>query len=344
MFVRRKFSVQKIGRNEPCPCGSGKKYKKCCLAKEQGNAIRLRDQSTVAKSALDWLSSFCPDGVRTAVQTGLFSGLKKAEKLALDELPAEKNELLTINIGEWLLTDAKIALHDDVKPVRELLLSQDGPTLSEAGLSWLNALGERSLSLYEVNQVKPGEGLLLRDLLSSEAPEVWVSERKLSRSLVLWDIFGARLVQNEEEYKLSGAVYPFLREVANACKAKILRKMKGVDPASESVREIRCSLITTEWLKTLVTSHSADSAEGEVSDQQIELSSDSLEKWVEESLVSLGNRSPKDALRTAAGRRAVVELLKTYENQNAHHVRLFGGVAFEFKPLWALLGLKRGEE
>ena len=22
--------AQKIGRNEPCPCGSGKKYKKCC--------------------------------------------------------------------------------------------------------------------------------------------------------------------------------------------------------------------------------------------------------------------------------------------------------------------------
>jgi len=22
---------QKIGRNDPCPCGSGKKYKKCCL-------------------------------------------------------------------------------------------------------------------------------------------------------------------------------------------------------------------------------------------------------------------------------------------------------------------------
>ncbi|MFH1094888.1 MAG: SEC-C metal-binding domain-containing protein [Candidatus Micrarchaeota archaeon] len=24
---------RKIGRNEPCPCGSGKKYKKCCLDK-----------------------------------------------------------------------------------------------------------------------------------------------------------------------------------------------------------------------------------------------------------------------------------------------------------------------
>jgi len=24
---------KKIGRNEPCPCGSGKKYKKCCIMK-----------------------------------------------------------------------------------------------------------------------------------------------------------------------------------------------------------------------------------------------------------------------------------------------------------------------
>ena len=23
-------TVQKVGRNDPCPCGSGKKYKKCC--------------------------------------------------------------------------------------------------------------------------------------------------------------------------------------------------------------------------------------------------------------------------------------------------------------------------
>ena len=25
----------KAGRNDPCPCGSGKKYKKCCLAKDE---------------------------------------------------------------------------------------------------------------------------------------------------------------------------------------------------------------------------------------------------------------------------------------------------------------------
>ena len=26
----RKTAKQKVGRNDPCPCGSGKKYKKCC--------------------------------------------------------------------------------------------------------------------------------------------------------------------------------------------------------------------------------------------------------------------------------------------------------------------------
>ena len=25
---------KKVGRNDPCPCGSGKKYKKCCMNKE----------------------------------------------------------------------------------------------------------------------------------------------------------------------------------------------------------------------------------------------------------------------------------------------------------------------
>lgn len=28
---KTQISDEKIGRNEPCPCGSGKKYKKCCL-------------------------------------------------------------------------------------------------------------------------------------------------------------------------------------------------------------------------------------------------------------------------------------------------------------------------
>jgi hypothetical protein len=32
----------KIGRNDPCPCGSGKKYKKCCYLDEEKNRKILR--------------------------------------------------------------------------------------------------------------------------------------------------------------------------------------------------------------------------------------------------------------------------------------------------------------
>jgi methionyl aminopeptidase len=33
--VLQKKSTEKVGRNDPCPCGSGRKFKKCCLGKEQ---------------------------------------------------------------------------------------------------------------------------------------------------------------------------------------------------------------------------------------------------------------------------------------------------------------------
>lgn|GEM_PF-6248112 len=32
----------KVGRNDPCPCGSGLRYKQCCLARRGGLSIPLR--------------------------------------------------------------------------------------------------------------------------------------------------------------------------------------------------------------------------------------------------------------------------------------------------------------
>lgn len=39
------------GRNDPCPCGSGKKYKKCCLARDEAAANAQRDEAAAAKAA-----------------------------------------------------------------------------------------------------------------------------------------------------------------------------------------------------------------------------------------------------------------------------------------------------
>jgi hypothetical protein len=39
------------GRNEPCPCGSGKKYKQCCLVKDEAKARAARAKAAKAAEA-----------------------------------------------------------------------------------------------------------------------------------------------------------------------------------------------------------------------------------------------------------------------------------------------------
>ena len=41
--------VQKTGRNDPCPCGSGKKYKKCCLQKDAADNTLKHPTAPVAQ-------------------------------------------------------------------------------------------------------------------------------------------------------------------------------------------------------------------------------------------------------------------------------------------------------
>ncbi len=42
----------KIGRNEQCPCGSGKKFKHCCLLKEQAGLVNTNPEAALKISLL----------------------------------------------------------------------------------------------------------------------------------------------------------------------------------------------------------------------------------------------------------------------------------------------------
>jgi hypothetical protein len=39
------FPSNSLGRNEPCHCGSGKKYKQCCLAKDEAKEREARTKA-----------------------------------------------------------------------------------------------------------------------------------------------------------------------------------------------------------------------------------------------------------------------------------------------------------
>jgi len=44
--------MPKTGRNDLCPCGSGRKYKKCCEASERGGASRNRTLMIIVGGAV----------------------------------------------------------------------------------------------------------------------------------------------------------------------------------------------------------------------------------------------------------------------------------------------------
>jgi hypothetical protein len=44
-------TVARPGRNEPCRCGSGKKYKHCCLEKDDKKAAAARAKAAKAEQA-----------------------------------------------------------------------------------------------------------------------------------------------------------------------------------------------------------------------------------------------------------------------------------------------------
>jgi hypothetical protein len=52
---------QKVGRNDPCPCGSGKKFKKCCLGKQPPQ----QEPETGSKFPVGTIALYGPDDKRT---------------------------------------------------------------------------------------------------------------------------------------------------------------------------------------------------------------------------------------------------------------------------------------
>jgi len=67
--------MEKIGRNSPCPCGSGKKYKKCCIDRGRDNVILLKDRF-IEKELNEASSESMHDDEKS-----LLSGIDRLEKL-----------------------------------------------------------------------------------------------------------------------------------------------------------------------------------------------------------------------------------------------------------------------
>jgi hypothetical protein len=100
--------MKKLGRNDPCPCGSGKKYKQCCL--KPGNLPRDSDRSEAVPKAIQWLFTKYGKTARESLDEGFFGGLDDDEYAMLQGLPGDSYEGIMINAMEWLLAEGVMTL------------------------------------------------------------------------------------------------------------------------------------------------------------------------------------------------------------------------------------------
>jgi tetratricopeptide (TPR) repeat protein len=176
-----------LGRNEPCWCGSGRKYKKCHLNREQlpleERAAWLYQKAGAHMQQGRWLDAV----VDAAMARSAFDDRPDALLHALDD-PL---------VGDAVLFEG--GAFADFIATRGGLLPDDERLLAE---QW--QLVERSV--YEITEVRRGEGLAVRDLRTGDTHQV--RERTASRQLKSGQLICARIVPAGNTMQIFGGIEP----------------------------------------------------------------------------------------------------------------------------------------
>jgi SEC-C motif-containing protein len=223
------------GRNDPCPCGSGRKYKKCCLVRDEAaretsavvDAVAL-EGADLRKAALDALTTY-------STREGLGKQARAVfEAFSLDRpLPDGVSEA-DVHLKFYFHWHFD-AILDKGATIAEAFLESDGRSLPTRQRALLERLTRARLRLYEIEEVRRDEGLRLQDLRSGES--VWVRERSATRQLERWDVVAARIAEEEDGILgLEGGAYLFppdaksgLLERLNKEERKLRRRNDALD-------------------------------------------------------------------------------------------------------------------
>ncbi len=132
----------KIGRNEPCPCGSGKKYKKCCLRKDEADRVAAHPGVAGGTDALDDLSNSVLDLVRCGK-------LEEAEEVCrqlLTEYPDQVDGLDRL-AGVYEAKGEKLQAAEYHRKAADFMRTHPG--FDEVSIAWTLSQAERLEEEYE---------------------------------------------------------------------------------------------------------------------------------------------------------------------------------------------------
>ena len=177
----------RVGRNDPCPCGSGRKYTRCHLAAD-GEAHGA-SRSVTALHDLDR---------RLVVRLTRFALAEYGETWREFEDDFSDPEASSQLAWPWSVYGFEVGGRSVAETYREAPECRCSP----AEHRWLDAQRAAWLSVWEVEAVEPGRGLTVHDLLSGERRTV--QETQGSRTLVLRDALLGRVVEQDGVAVLCG--------------------------------------------------------------------------------------------------------------------------------------------
>ena len=187
-------SREKTGRNDPCLCGSGKKYKHCCLkvepAPDDGPWRRQRDASDqLTGEMLRFAKREFPEDIHEAWAD--FN--QDAFPAPLEKDAAERQIFSPYFLFEW--DPDRPLQRRGSKPrvgvVARSYLLKAGDRLTEWERLILDQATTQPVSFYEVLRTDPGERIVLRDILIGGETEV--IERSASQILQPGDLAYAQI-------------------------------------------------------------------------------------------------------------------------------------------------------
>lgn len=179
--------TKKVRPNEPCPCGSGRKFKKCCggpgaKAASVGLPHTQADRATAFEKLDFFIDELWEEEEEDAFE--VFWGRHLEHE---GELP-EELLIMSRDVQEtWFAFDYEV--DDGVRIIDEFLEQAD---LSGSERSLLMAMRESSMRLYEVVDTVPSSSMTLRDLV--EGAVVTVSESTASRTVARHECLAARVI------------------------------------------------------------------------------------------------------------------------------------------------------
>ena len=241
-----RLALVRPGRNDPCHCGSGKKYKKCCLrADEEADRAGVPDPTVEPE----------PDPLAAKYEMELellqwgndrfHDHVMKAFKAFADE---EESAQLAV---PWLVYDVEI----DGQTIADRYVKEHGRELGDDELSDLEAEASAWLSIWEVEDVDPGVGMILRDVLSGEVRPV--TEKSASQSLVQHDMLLARIVPSAGGFIINGVhdrPLPPSRGLAVAEKAHRHLRRKSLIPVERLRNQTFQPYLIRRWKMRCSTS------------------------------------------------------------------------------------------